>query len=253
MFNSDTDSEWEKYGQDDPYFGVISYDKFRQSSLTDENKEEFFRSGSVYIDDVLKKIRLHIAPAFTIKQALDFGCGVGRLVIPLSDVSETVTGVDVSDSMLNEARKNCDARSIRNVVLVKSDDRLSLLKDKYDFIHSFIVFQHIPVKRGEHLFESLIARLEDEGVGVIHFTYARNYASDKWVPWIKSYVPLAKNLINVLKGRKFFAPEMQMNTYDLNRLLFIMQRAGVCEFHAEYTNHGGELGVVLLFRKQKKA
>jgi cyclopropane fatty-acyl-phospholipid synthase-like methyltransferase len=252
MFRSDTDKEWEIYGKDDPYFGVITHDKFHKCNLTDENKEEFFRSGSIYIDNVLKKIRQHIDPTFTIKEALDFGCGVGRLVIPLADVAKEVTGIDVSDSMLNEAKKNCEAHSISNVVLVKSDDSLSSLKDKYDFIHSFIVFQHIPVKRGEYIFQNLMAHLEDEGVCVIHVTYAKDDTINKLVSLINNYVPLAKNVINLFKERDFFGPQMQMNTYDLNRLLLIMQKMNICEFHAEYTNHGGVLGVVLFFRKPKQ-
>ena len=73
MFNGDTDKDWEKFGVDNPYFGVLSHDKFRSSNLTDENKEEFFMSGRNYIDSVLKKIRQHIDQNFTIKKALDFG------------------------------------------------------------------------------------------------------------------------------------------------------------------------------------
>ncbi len=87
-------------------------------------------------------------------RALDFGCGVGRLVIPLSKIAESVTGVDVSESMLNEAISNCDNQNVNNANFIKADDNLSMLSGKYDFIHSYIVFQHIPTKRaalsGEH-------------------------------------------------------------------------------------------------------
>jgi hypothetical protein len=37
------------------------------------------------------------------------------------------------------------------------------LKGKYDFIHSYIVFQHIPVERGKRIFEKLLAHLETGG------------------------------------------------------------------------------------------
>ena len=239
MLNSNTDKEWEKFGKDDPYFGVFAPDYFRRINLTDENKEEFFKSGVNYIDAVLEKIRQHIDQAFTIKKALDFGCGVGRLVIPLANVAKEVTGVDVSDSMLNEAKKNCEARLIKNVVFVKSDDSLSLLNGKYDFIHSFIVFQHIPVTRGEQIFKNLLAHLESDGVCVVHFTYARNYTIKKLVPFVKKYIPFSSNLINLIMGRKFFAPQMQMNCYDVNRLFLTIQKANVFECYTEFTNHGG--------------
>ena len=44
-------------------------------------------------------------------------------------------------------------------------------------------------------------------------------------------------------------PEMQMNSYSLNELLFMVQSAGARELHATFTDHGGELGVFLYFRR----
>lgn len=249
MFNNNTDKEWEKFGKEDPYYGVIAHVKFRKTNLTDENKEELFKSGFDYINDILGKIRLHIDQTFTIKKALDFGCGVGRLIIPLANVAEEVTGVDVSESMLNEARKNCEARSLNKVVLVKSDDGLSLLNGKYDFIHSVIVFQHIPVKRGEQIFENLLSHLEDEGVCVVHFTYAKSHKTNKLVSLLWKCIPLSGNLINLIRGRRFFSPQMQMNTYDINHLFLTIQNAGVRSCYTEFTNHGGELGIVVYFKK----
>ena len=253
MFNRNTDKDWEKFGKDDPYFGVFTHDKFRKINLTDENREELFKTGFDYINDVLEKIRQHIDQTFMIKKALDFGCGVGRLVIPLANVAKEVTGVDVSDSMLNEAKKNCEARSLNNVVFVKSDDSLSLLNGKYDFIHSSIVFQHIPVTRGERIFENLIAHLESDGVCVVHFTYAKNYTIRKLVPFVKKYIPLSNVLINLIKGRNLFAPQMQMNPYNVNHLFLTIQKANVFDCYTEFTNHGGELGIVVYFKKPKMA
>ena len=60
MFNCDTDREWEKFGRNDPYFGVLGYDKFRTMNLTDDNKKEFFNYGYAHIDRVLKNVRKHI-------------------------------------------------------------------------------------------------------------------------------------------------------------------------------------------------
>jgi hypothetical protein len=44
-------------------------------------------------------------------------------------------------------------------------------------------------------------------------------------------------------------PEMQMNPYNMNEILFFMQNAGVQKFHADFTNHGGELGLFMFFQK----
>jgi len=42
-------------------------------------------------------------------------------------------------------------------------------------------------------------------------------------------------------------PEIQMNPYNMNEILFLMQCRGVQQFHAEFSDHGGELGVFLFF------
>jgi len=251
MFNSNTDKEWEKYGRNDPYFGIITHEKFHKYNLTDESKEKFFESGFTYINDVLNKIRQHINERFTIKNALDFGCGVGRLVIPLANEAQEVTGVDVSDSMLNEAKKNCEARAVKNVIFKKSDDNLSSLHKMYNFIHSFIVFQHIPVARGEKLFKNLIEHLEPNGVCVVHFTYKQAADPRKFIPFARRYIPLSVNFINLVKGRGFFAPCMQMHTYDLNRLFLVIQKTNILNCYMEFTDHGGHLGIVVYFKQSK--
>lgn len=248
MFNSDSDRDWEKFGRHDPYFGVITDERFRAANLSDANRIMFFASGQEYIDSLVERVRRHVVADFTIRNALDFGCGVGRLLIPLARISGQVTGVDVSDAMLAEARKNCEARAIGNVVLARSDDRLSAITGNYDFIHSFIVFQHIPPHRGLVIFQNLLARLADGGVGVVHFTYGKENQR-KWLALLKDYVPLAKNLINLVRGRPFFAPQMQMNCYDLNRVFLLIQKAGAACCHTEFTDHGGELGMIVYFRK----
>ncbi len=254
MFADDTDREWERFGQCDPYFGVWSAERFRRANLSAESREEFFESGHDYIQAVLNNIRLHIDPGFTIKRALDFGCGVGRLVIPLARVAEEVTGVDVSDSMLAEAKNNCAEHSIENAVFVKSDDDLSLLKGKYDFIHSFIVFQHIPATRGEKIFVRLMERLEDGGVGVLHFTYRiPNSTSSALLLLVRKYVPLTKNLMNLIKGRPFHYPGMEMHSYSINHLVLAMQQAHIPGCYTEFTDHGGSLGILVYFKKPKSA
>ena len=40
-----TDTEWEKFGKSDPYYGVITRDKFRSDNLSDSERENFLRPG----------------------------------------------------------------------------------------------------------------------------------------------------------------------------------------------------------------
>lgn len=248
MFTRNTDRNWEKLGETDPYWAVLTHEKYRKLQLTDESRDDFFKSGYEYVDLVLRTIRERLVPDYSPTRALDFGCGVGRLVIPLSEAAESVIGADVSPAMLREARKNCEARRITNVELVKSDDDLSSISGTFDLVHSVLVFQHIPVKRGERIFRNLIGKTRSGGVCVVHFTYAMNFARGlKWL--VGTYVPFAANAINLVKGRSLSAPRMEMNRYDVNRLLAAMQTAGIGQFHAELIDQGGVAAVAFYFRK----
>ena len=78
-------------------------------------------------------------------RVLEIGCGVGRLVKPLSRRVAHVIGVDVSEEMLRRARDYC-AGSV-NVDFLRTEGRLEFLPaDSFDFVFSHIVFQHLPRK-----------------------------------------------------------------------------------------------------------
>jgi SAM-dependent methyltransferase len=240
-----TDTAWEEWGRRDPYFGVITDPKFRRAEITENAKRDFFASGEFHVRGVLSTIRKHIDPAFAPRAVLDFGCGVGRLLIPFAKIAENVVGLDVSPSMLQEARRNCDEQQVNNVRLFESDDALSTLSGSFDLIHSCIVFQHIPVERGRALFSKLLQQLSAGGVGAIQLTYSKAH-------FVSTHGLAPPELSPVRNSHSQAPPDadpvMQMNPYNLNEILFLMQRRGILQFHAEYTDHGGELGVFLFFQ-----
>lgn len=264
-----TDVEWEKWGKSDPYFAVLTHQKFRNENLTPESKEEFFESGKSHVNQVLKTCREHFDQDFEPDAVLDFGCGTGRLVIPFAGIASQVVGLDVSDSMLDEARKNCEEQSLRNVRLIKSDDNLSNLHGQFDLVNSFIVFQHIPVERGGKLFTRLLDHLNEGGICAIHVLYSMPVQESIEEPPPDSLARKANRrfwrLVNILKrsgqataGNEEATetvepdPEMQMNPYDLNEIFLTAQSAGIQRIFFEFTDHGGALGTYLYFQKPKR-
>ncbi len=256
MFTKDlhTDREWEKWGQQDPYFGVITHEKFRAKNLTEESKKEFFQSGRRHVQQVLKTCRAKVSPGFQPQRVLDFGCGVGRLVIPFAELAGHVTGTDVSESMLQEARKNCAAHALDNVTLLRSDDSLACLTDTFDLIHSFIVFQHIPPRRGIAIFKRLLAHLAPGGICAVQLTYSKQayHATNGRPPERRPALraKIKKLLYKLCRpaGSQGNDPEMQMNPYNLNEVFFLIQALPAQKLHVEFTDHGGELGVFLYFQ-----
>lgn len=263
-----TDDDWVKWGERDPYFAVITNAKFRAANLDDAARTEFFESGRRHVRYVLDACRKLVNPSFAPQRALDFGCGVGRVVLPLAEVVPSVVGLDVAPAMLAEARRNATAQGIGNIELLVSDDGLSALQGKFDLLHSFIVFQHIDMVRGRQLFGRLLEHLADGGIGAVHVTTAKAYHPGTFgqPPAPAVLTPPATTASNGSTLRGLFGrarqaigasadaapqadPAMQMNPYNLSELGFLLQSAGIRRFHADFTDHGGELGVFLFFQK----
>jgi SAM-dependent methyltransferase len=73
---------------------------------------------------------------------LDFGCGVGRLMKPLAEAGFRVDGVDISEKMLSFAR-NEPALKQSELFLSDGNDCGAAPAGVYDFVYSYLCFQHI--------------------------------------------------------------------------------------------------------------
>lgn len=253
MVNSDR--EWEKFGASDPYYGVYTDDRFKLAHIDQTARDDFFSSGEAYVTQCFSVVKKELDPNFEPRRALDFGCGVGRITVPLARRIDHVVGLDVSESMLVEAKENCQRSGLDNVDLLKSDDRLMNLNGSFDFIHSCHVFQHIPTDRGEAILTEMISHLTDDGIGALHFTYASLApAWKRTCRRIRATVPLVHNFANLAQRRPFGYPLMQMNEYNVSKLLLILQKHGCHRVHIRFSDrfsdHGGHLGVFLFFRKE---
>lgn len=248
MFSSNSDWEWERYGKRDPYFGVLTDPIFSRENLTSEHAQAFFQSGAQHVTHVLSVIRRHFDGAFSPRRVLDFGCGVGRLLIPFAEIADEVVGIDVSPSMLEEAKNNCREQGLKNIELIRGDDRLQAVAQGFDLVHSFIVFQHIDPVRGELILHSLLDRLAPGGICAVHLTYDRRGGTSGFSRIMRLVRDFKRATLRCLRldlGR----PVMEMNSYDIAKIMNRIQMMGVPEFYTEFTDHGGELGVMLYFQK----
>lgn len=152
--------------------------------------------------------------------------------------------------MLQEARRNCAERAIENVDFVLSNDTLSQVTGQFNYIQSFLVFQHIPVPRGEQLLHHLLELLAIGGVGVFHFTYSADPSTLRAIANVlRSWVPFSANVINVIKGQSWQTPQAQMNNYNLNRVMDIFTRHQVNQVQVQIMDQDGYRSVVLYVQK----
>jgi cyclopropane fatty-acyl-phospholipid synthase-like methyltransferase len=253
MYLKDTDKDWEYFGRTDPYFSAFSYNEYRKEKISPESRERFFETGSAHVAMVFDVMQRYVDAHFQPGEAtiLDFGCGVARLVIPFARVCKHVTGVDISASMLREARNNCQEHGLSNVDLVNDLDDAP---GPYDFIHSYIVLQHIPVPRGEMVVRRLIGLLRENGVGMLHLTYYRRSESfgSRVRNWLYAHcpTPLFAGFRNLLRGMPIAQPVMQMNEYDLNRIFRMFQEAGCQHSVVRFTRHWDTDGVMVFFQRK---
>jgi len=267
-----TDQEWERWGARDPYFGVLTLPQFRSAALTAQDKDMFFVSGQHHVDYVMSACR-RFAADFVPLDVLDFGCGVGRLIVPFAACAQRVVGMDISPSMLAEARRNCDERGTPQVELVGSDDQLLQAPGLFDLVHSCIVLQHLELARGRELFRELVAKVRPGGMGALHVTYGWDIHDASYglppplpapqaLPPPMPWEPVKTQLRQWLRPAPAPAPppqspvatvdadpEMQMNYYNLSELMYLLNRAGVQQVWTDFTDHGGALGAFLFFRK----
>lgn len=226
--------DWETLAQQEPFFAVLTEERFLRHQMSDDDREAFFASGEADIAHLFD-----LVPGFTPKSALDFGCGVGRLTHALATRVEHVAGIDAAPSMLRLA---CD--NVPNAVF-----SAQIPDQTFDLIVSLIVFQHIPVQRGEALLDELLDHLEIGGLAAIHVTFRRPGSSlRRMARAVRARVPLVHRIAQLLR-RERPMPYMQMNEYDQARVFALMRRHGCSEPRIVPTNHGGIEGAIVIARR----
>jgi trans-aconitate methyltransferase len=164
-------------------------------------------------------------------------------LIPLARTADEVIGVDVAPTMVVEAARNC--AGLRNVRL---ESTLTNVGGRFDLIHSYIVFQHIPVHRGMTLVAQLLGMLATDGIMALHVTYGRHAPLyRKLIHRTRALIPRVNAVANIVQRRPVATPMMQMNEYDVAALCRMAR--GSC-LRVYETDHGGHLGTMLLLANE---
>lgn len=228
-----TDRDWQQIGENHPFWGVLTMPEFRQDALTSESLEAFYSSGRDHVEWLSGEVQRVFQTPLTSANALDFGCGVGRVTHAMTAVADHVTGMDISSGMLSQARKRENSKA-------SFVDRLG--NDRFDWLHSFIVFQHIPPARGLVILKDLLARLTPGGWATLHFTVARTDLH-------RGKTALAR-LKQWVRHRLLPDNRVSMFDYDLGKLVKTFHAAGIRQMTFLPTDHGGHLGVFIIGRRE---
>jgi ubiquinone/menaquinone biosynthesis C-methylase UbiE len=147
---------WTTLGDKDPMWAILNDPTCKQDAWT---ADDFFQTGRDHIKHVLQK-----ALPQGHGKALDFGCGIGRLTQALAEHFESVDGVDISNSMIENAKK-LNRFPDRVVYHLNQQNNLSIFpSNQYDFVCSVIVLQHMPAVLQRNYIGEFIRVLKPGGV-----------------------------------------------------------------------------------------
>jgi SAM-dependent methyltransferase len=226
------DESWRKFGKQDPYFGVLTAERFRKENLDEAALSDFFTSGEDHIAHILEVASRYVCAELHMNSAVDFGCGVGRLVLPLARRYRHATGIDISEDYIAEAVRNCKKRGVTNADFVNSVEQLVSEGRRFDLAHSSIVFNHIPWSRGREIIAGLYAVLNPGGVMAIQVLHRHRRGLLRRISrWARQRFAPFNWMANVLQNRSLFEPLIQGNAYPLDDLLPLLAALGAERFH----------------------
>lgn len=251
----DTDQDWKRVAELDPYWGVLSQEDFRQAGMNPERLAQFMESGEQFIADLFALIRRHLKADFAPARALDVGCGVGRLLIPLARRVRTAVGVDVAPAMLELCRRHAAEYGVVNIDVFPSDDSLSAVQGRFDLVNTYIVLQHVPPQRGYRLLQAMLNHLAPGGVGSVQLTFAK---ARKFIPHEApraAYYRREGGQLYDLMETDWEPPEgtISMYDYDLNEVMVRISQVCGHPVIALPTDNGGHLGLHWIFQKAREA
>jgi SAM-dependent methyltransferase len=126
-------ADWNQRASEDAYYYVAF-------GRREQEDEEFFSTAAEIVKGFiwdLKRVRGRDA-------ALEIGCGPGRLMRPLAQYFTEIHGVDVSDEMIKLAKERLRNTPNAHPQVASGSDLSQFPDNKFDFVYSYAVFQHIP-------------------------------------------------------------------------------------------------------------
>ncbi len=153
-------------------------------------------SGVFYgtvIDPILaplrKRVTAEIKPG---EKVIDIACGTGVQLIEIAKTASFVTGVDLSESMVNFAIKTSKKANILNAAFFVCDaSNLSIFKDKrFDVAIMTLALHQFP----QHLYSPILSEIKRVANKIIIVDYA--------VPLPKNYIGIGSRIAEFLAGRE---------------------------------------------------
>jgi SAM-dependent methyltransferase len=178
---------WNHAAREDAMFNIITLPEYSNGRWPER---EFFRHGRREIDALLDRLDDLELRGPRRKQALDFGCGIGRLTQALHPEYKQVIGVDISDEMIRLARHHNRWGTRCRYLRTHGHVIPYVKRDSCDLIYSRITLQHMPADLQRGYVGEFVQLLAPNGLAVFQIPDGPQFDHDD--PWLSMYgVPRA--------------------------------------------------------------
>lgn len=104
-----SNKEWKKWGETDPLYGVASWKNRNKGGEAPWTDEDFYKLGESDWIDFRRHWEMY---GLNTESCLEIGCGAGRMTMQLASCFDRVHALDISDDMINYAKKHITSSSV---------------------------------------------------------------------------------------------------------------------------------------------
>jgi len=164
-----SNKEWKKWGEIDPLFGVASWQSKERDGAHPWTDKEFFQLGESDWKDFAKHWELY---GVNRESCLEIGCGAGRLTMQLVSYFKHVHAIDVSEKMIEYAKKHISRPSVAFHLSNGTD--IPLPDQSVASVFSTHVFQHFDsLSVADRYFAEIGRTMKADGTLMIHLPIYR--------------------------------------------------------------------------------
>jgi SAM-dependent methyltransferase len=237
-------AEWEDLARREPHFSVLT------DAGNDVPTATFFDTGEADISALLATIASLLPRAAPLTSVLDFGCGAGRLTLPLARRAARVVACDLSPTMLLHARQNAERAGLHNISFMLSGELPQLAPASFDFVCSLLVLQYVPVADGYTLIARLVGLLAPGGLAALHLTVQRPGSGVRRLVRFLRTPRFTHRRRAVARGEERRPAYLQVNEYDEGVVLDVVEAAGGRVVARLAAHDGDPAGAVLIVEKR---
>lgn len=209
---------WHQLGQTTAMESVFSPPRMRGKKWA---SEAFFASGQQEVERVISHLQ-RLGLTLPGGQALDFGCGIGRVTQALVPYFETCHGVDIAPSMLELAQQYNRYGEKCRYHLNQRDDLQLFADNSLNFVYSMITLQNLEPRYSKKYIREFARILAPGGLLLFQIPSHPKTLRESVKKWLPE--PL-RDLIYFLKYRG--TPHIELHGVKQSTVIKLLESQGI--------------------------